>query len=377
MKLLALHQLRAVVCCCLVGACLPVDNVAAQQGIGPRIQALFEQTKQAKAEADFAAIIRECEALRTETQKADRVAYLTKLQAWALNKRGEVYAGQAALAENPSHAAELDELALRDFEVSVNMDATRWKALHNRGVSYALQGRHDAAEADFSAAVKENPEYANSWFNRAEIRLEAGRHAEAISDYTQVLELTPKDLGALRGRGRSRALMGDWEPAIADFTRALELARSDSQDSPTPEIGRVELLVDRGLAYQQARQWERAAVDFRAALEGDEAKLDARTLRAAAWLMAVCPDQRIRNPQLAVQKAQLAIAKERQEGEVSAESYDTLAAALASAGNPTKAAQVAEQALELAGRLPANERQAIERRLRLYREGKSYRIAAR
>ena len=346
-----------------IAVVLSSSIVAAQDGIGPKIQAVFNETKTAKTEADFSGIIARCKALSAQTENVQRRQYLTQLLAWGLNKRGELFAEQAVNSDNFDHAAELDAKALEDFEAALAADPQRWKALHNRGVSYALLGRHEEAEADFSAALKVNPKYSNAWFNRAELRFEKGNYQDALADYSKTLELSPNDAGALRGRGMCYLRTKQPQEAIVELTAALKAESND------------ELFVQRGLAYQAQRQWASAATDFRQAIAANKESVLA--YRSAAWLMAVCPDERVRNVELAVQTAERAAELESaQTGEVSAPTYDALGAAYASSGNPTKAAQYAREALKLAQQLSPNDASAVQQRLKLYEQGKPFRIAA-
>ena len=228
---------------------------------------------------------------------------------------------------------ELDELALNDFEAAVGNDPARWRALHNRGVSYALLGRAEDAEKDFGEALKLNPKYANSWFNRAELRREAGRYSEAVQDYSRSLTLSPKDTEALGGRARCFLKMERFAEAVEDVSTALEMEGSFS-----------DMYVLRGRIHQAQRQWDNAATDFRRAVETDKSSVEA--YRAAAWLMATCPIQRVRNPKLAVAVAERAAKLEKEQLQrVTGATYDVMAAAEANAGNPTKAVQFARTAL--------------------------------
>ena len=65
--------------------------------------------------------------------------------------------------------------ALTQFETAVDLNFKHWKALHNRGVSYAMNDRLDEAAQDFSATIRIHPEYANAWFNRAEVFMKQGK----------------------------------------------------------------------------------------------------------------------------------------------------------------------------------------------------------
>ena len=89
---------------------------------------------------------------------------------------------------------------------------------------------------------------------------------------------------------------------------------------------------------------------------------------SSAWLLATCPDNSVRNPELAIERAKQAI---ELSGKDDAVGLDTLAAAQASAGEFDLAAESVARALELA---PADERNVYQERLELYQNGTAYRI---
>jgi tetratricopeptide (TPR) repeat protein len=89
--------------------------------------------------------------------------------------------------------------------------------------------------------------------------------------------------------------------------------------------------------------------------------------RNGAWLLATCPDERFRDSENAVLGAQQALESEYGERHVA---LDTLAAALASAGEFVKAIETLEEAIELA---PATLRPDYIARVRLYEAGEPFR----
>ena len=85
-----------------------------------------------------------------------------------------------------------------------------------------------------------------------------------------------------------------------------------------------ERITNRGDAYRSLGQWEQAANDFRQAVNLDNHF--GRAFQSVAWLMATCPDEQYRHPDLAVRAAQKAIELDGDEDYIY---LDTLAAAFA------------------------------------------------
>lgn len=349
-------------------ACVLLANVrpaVGQEGIGPRIQKLFDQTKQAKTVEDFTQIVDQGRELREQAATEERRRYLDELVSWALNSRGESYVRAAAEVTEESQARRLDEAALADFDESIQLDERRWKAFHNRGVTLALAGRHEEADADFTRAIELKPDHVNAWFNRAELRLEVGQLREALADYEEALRRSPQDAGARLGRGRCRQRSGQYEAAIADFTAAAEL-----------DPDNVEPIVERAATWEELKDWEAAARDYRAAQK--IAPDQPRALRGAAWLMAACPEERYRDARRGIDTARRAAELDEQlEGQISAWSWDVLAAAQANAGQWEDAVESAGRALDVADDLDPATAEAVAGRLRLYQSHQPFRLAGK
>ena len=325
------------------------------------LSAAYEKTKSAQSVDDFSEIIEHCERTLGAKLSPENLAYAHQLAAWAYNKRGEAYAEQAAaLAEQGQErkANELDEVALADFESALDHDPQKWKALHNRGVSRGLRGRTDEALADFTKVIELNPAFRNAWFNRAELLAKQGKYEEAAIDYTEAIKLQEGDAGALLGRGNALLRLEKFRPALVDFNQALALAPENPQ-----------ALAGRGDVRAVVGQWEEAAEDYRQAIK-QSPKLG-RAYRGAAWLMATCPEENYRNAELALQSARKAV---QLDGNGDYAYLDTLAAALANAGEYEDAVATQERALQIA---PDAVMEELRGRLSQYTAGRPYRSPTR
>lgn len=317
----------------------------------------YELTKSAETIDDFATIIEMCERALAAKLPQPNAEYAKSLAAWAYNRRGEKFAEEAAtLVEKGEDrkANELDAMALADFEESLKHDGKKWKALHNRGVSLGLHGKYEQALADFDQVVKLKPDFVSVWYNRAEVRSTLGRYEDAIADYSKGLELTPSDVGILVGRGTAQYRVARYDESLADFEAALQ---TDDTNAAA--------LAGRGDAHTALGNWEQAATDFQQAVEKNENL--GRAYRGAAWLMATCPDEKYRNGELALESAKRAI---QLDGDGDWLYLDTLAAALANAGEYAEARQTLGKAIQIA---PDKIAATLRQRLNLYVSGKPYR----
>ncbi|RMF36912.1 MAG: tetratricopeptide repeat protein [Planctomycetota bacterium] len=331
-------------------------------GVSPDLIQIYRETKSANSVLAVTTIVDQCRAIVQSPQRttADRT-YAQQLLAWALNRRGELTSDRAAeLVESGRlrEAQEHDRRALSDFSEAVDLNPENWRSHHNLAIALALHERFEDAVEAINEAIRLKPDYGNAYFNRAELYFELGAYESAAADYTQAIERRPDDAQSYNGRAHCRFLMEQYDASVADYRRAAELAPDD-----------VAILTDLADAHQFLGQWESAAKAYRAAisLQADYP----RAYQNAAWLMATCPDDRIRRPDLALAAAQKAI---ELSGSPTAEQLDTLAAAHAAAGHAQQAVAAARQALQLADDdLLVRD---IQSRVDLYKAGKAFRQVA-
>ncbi|MGD9646032.1 MAG: tetratricopeptide repeat protein [Pirellulales bacterium] len=300
-------------------------------------------SKSAKTDAEYSEVISLCDQALADGPSQKWEVYAHKLAAWALNRRGELRAGDGEEAA-----------AFEDFEAAIAHDPKRWQAIHNRGVSYAMQGQLESAIADFDLTIKLNPNYANAHFNRGELLYEQGAYEAAINDYNRAMRLAPRDSSAYNSRGHAYYKLGNYRQALADYSYAIRL---DPQNAAA--------YTNRGDAYGDLARFEEAARDYRAAIRIDP-KLG-RAYQSAAWLMATCPREQYRNAQYALMAANKAI---ELDGDADYRYLDTLAAAQANAGKFEDAKATEQRVVEMA---PPESVEIYQARLAMYEAGQPYR----
>ncbi|HVT29967.1 MAG TPA: tetratricopeptide repeat protein [Lacipirellulaceae bacterium] len=299
----------------------------------------------AKTEPDYSRIIETCRRAEASEAGAEAAKYAKRLTAWALNRRGELKA-----------EAGHDKDAILDFDDAIRDDATCWRAIHNRGVLLAQAGHFEKAFDDFSRTIQLNPKFAKAFSNRAALFMVANDLHAAHQDYKRAIEFDPNLAVAHRGCGRVCQLLGHMDEAMAHYDAAVQLAPGDAYAASC----RADLLTDIGRYSDALNEYNRALA------------IDPNSIQAncgSAWLLATCPDSALRNPQLAIERANKAL---KQGGQKDAVSFDSLAAAQASAGDFAAAMQSIHKAIQLA---PADEREVYKERLVVYQQAKPYRIA--
>jgi tetratricopeptide (TPR) repeat protein len=323
-----------------------VRSVAEPQPLSKGDQLLVEAhaaSAAAQTETDLNEVIDKCVTALRLGVKGENKQFATQLISWSLNRRGQVYTG----AGKP-------ELADADFHEALHFDPNNWRALHNRGVSNAEAGQFAEAFDDFNRVIEMNPQFAKAYTNRATLFVQAGDIASAEKDYEQACQLDGKLVSARLGLARACHMTGRWDEALIHFTAAVELEPSN----PGTLCSRGDLLADMG-------QYAEALASYAQAIEVKPSF--GHAYRNGAWLLATCPDEQFRDPENAVLGAKQALESEYGERHVA---LDTLAAALASAGQFDEAISTLEEAIELA---PSAIRPEYVARVKLYETGQPFR----
>ncbi len=318
----------------------PADVVAARS---PKelIGIASEKTTSAETNRDFGEIIYYLDkALASKTIVPEHRKYARQLKGWAHNRLGENFSQQGK-----------DAAALTQFELAVDLNFKHSKALHNRGVSYAMSERFDEALQDFASTIRIHPQYANAWFNRAEVFMRLGKTAVAIENYSQAIALNADDAGYYKGRGKAYRIVRKYPQAHADLDKALAL------DNQTAAI-----YIERGDLWLAEGNFEKSAADYRSAVYTD--KQSSAAFQRIAWMMATCPDIRYRDAKRATVFAQRAI---QLLGKEHFRYLDTLAAAHANADEFDLAIKKQTIALKLAeGNATGRELKHLKQRLKQY-----------
>jgi tetratricopeptide (TPR) repeat protein len=175
-----------------------------------------------------------------------------------------------------------------------------------------------------------------------------------IADCNEAEARGLKDPSIFQARGWAYDKKHDCIRALANYNAALEL---DPNDGSTYH--------HRGNAFRASGHYEHARADLERAVKCNPT--DVESLTDVAWLLATCPDSRIRNGSKAVTYATKVCELTAWER---SNTLSTLAAACAESGRMADAAKWQTKAVELAA---SPEAKAKERaRLELYKAGKPY-----
>jgi tetratricopeptide (TPR) repeat protein len=255
-----------------------------------------------------------------------------------------------------------------------------------RGEARYDQFLEEEAEADFAEARRRDPGMTGGYLG--DMWLRRNKPDRALDEFSQAVRLRPRDAGAHVGRGTAHEVLGHLEQAAADYTAALALPpEGDVGYALRAQVRQRQGRLDEALAdlsqYARLHPEDPRTYRARAAIHKErgapaEALADLNTAHRAdpenplfcnslAWMLATCPDDRLRDGDRAVTLARQAC---EATGWNNSYCLDTLAAACAETGVFTEAVHWQTQAVNLS---PEELNPARQARLEMYQAGRPYR----
>jgi protein O-mannosyl-transferase len=244
------------------------------------------------------------------------------------------------------------------FRHATEVTQGNFAAYNNLGNALYLQGKNEEARNCFEQAVLWKFDYPDAHCSLAITYGALNRRAEARTEFQTALQLNPKLARTHYFFGNELLAEGDAAGAKGQYETALAL----KPDHPEAHYELAVLLLARNEAAEASRHL-REAVRLRP--DWVEA------LNNLAWLLATQPDARLRDGKEAVQLATQVVALTHTNNPGA---LDTLAEALAEAGQFAEAIQTARAANRLLPPSATNElRGQIEAHLRCYQQGQPVR----
>ena len=220
-------------------------------------------------------------------------------------------------------------------------------------------GEYDRAIEDFTEALSIKPDAVGVLSNRAYAWVRKGENDRAVEDFTAALRIKPDNVFALFDRGQALRQMGELERAVEDYTAALRI-----------DPNNFRAFYYRGAVLSEMGEYGRGIEDFTAALRINPNYAEA--LHGLAFSLATVPEAGMRDGGTAVRLAEKGVSLRN-----TASKRAVLAAAYAEAGRFDDAIDAQERAVAKARaeEWSAEEISDLEDGLRLYREGRPFRIA--
>jgi len=114
---------------------------------------------------------------------------------------------------------------------------------------------------------------AEKWFNRAYDEYQKGNIETEIEYYNRAIELNPENAKAYNNRGLAYMNLEEYEKAISDYNKAIELNPEDA-----------DVYNNRGDAYRNLKEYEEAIGDYNKAIELNPEHANAYNNRGLAYM---------------------------------------------------------------------------------------------
>jgi tetratricopeptide (TPR) repeat protein len=179
------------------------------------------------------------------------------------------------------------DLAIAEYSEAIRRNPNNPIAYYNRGLAYYQKrknakgdydnGDYDRALADYTQALRLDPNFAVAYNARALVYYQGfhakeGGHARGIADTTQAIRLDPNYAEAYNTRGDLYQQKKDYDAAIAEYSKAIRF---------NPNY--AEAYANRAIAYYRKLDYDRAIADGTQAIRLDPNYVWAYNARALAY----------------------------------------------------------------------------------------------
>jgi tetratricopeptide (TPR) repeat protein len=165
------------------------------------------------------------------------------------------------------------------------------------GCDYYESKQYTDAIASFDSAIKLEPGFSPSWYNRGVAYLEQRKYRNALESFDRAIEIDPYYTSALINRGIILRNLGEHDAALDSYRRALEISPHSAEiwnnmGVVYSDLGRVD---DEFFAYEKALSIDpmyAAAWDNKGMALASQGRYD-EALEAFKKALAIDPDDEV------------------------------------------------------------------------------------
>ena len=268
------------------------------------------------------------------------------------------------LYEKGEYDRAIDAFSQAQRLLDPNDNARIAAANYNRGNAYEKKGEFDKAIADFSEAIRSTPVMPQPTSIAASPSRRRANTTRPLPTTAKPWSFDPKNTTevshAYYNRGIAWSEKKQYDKAIADYNKALAV-----------DPNNADFYLNRGNAHEKNGEYDKAIADYNKALAVDSKHV--ASWNDLAWLQATCPDEKYRDGKRAIENANKAY---ELDGGKHWQCVGTLAAAYAENGDFEKAKDWGTKAVTLTkADKTASDKDRVEASacLELYKQEKTYR----
>jgi tetratricopeptide (TPR) repeat protein len=120
--------------------------------------------------------------------------------------------------------------AIADYSIAIKLNPNNAVLHCNRGLAKYHLENYSGAIADYNKAIELDPNYSTAYLNRGVVKNKLQDYRGAIADYSKAIELDPKSSATYYNRGLVKHKMQDLNGACLDWSKAGELGDEDAYD---------------------------------------------------------------------------------------------------------------------------------------------------
>ena len=180
--------------------------------------------------------------------------------------------------------------AFSDFEQATRLGSRSVSVPMTKGMILLQRKELEHAEAEFLRALQIDSKNTDAYVAIGSIQLMRSHPTEAVSKFSRALEIDPEKGSAYGGRAAAYLAMGEYKRSLQDLNNAIRI-----------DPAQTEYLRHRGAVYSHMGEWNQALADLETALRLTPNDTDAHLTRA--WMLATCPEAKLRDGSKAVTSA--------------------------------------------------------------------------
>jgi len=119
--------------------------------------------------------------------------------------------------------------AVAEYSEAIKLDPELARAYSKRGWTYTMLGKLDLALADLDKAIELDPGLVEAYSHRAAVHHSQGQWDLAIADLNKAIELDPGLAAAYSNRGWTYASKGEPDRALTDLNKAIDQIKKEGK----------------------------------------------------------------------------------------------------------------------------------------------------